>query len=176
MHIHVVSIFHHLIHLCIHLVIEEMLFGLLLSAGIVLTLGIQWWTRWTYNSCPHGTSNLVECQTLTKQINMYIHINCLKCYENTGTVILWRIIKGTFFMKWSGTFCLKKWHVRSKNKKEPNIQKGVYVCLCWRLYICMFVGVLLGKDNNMCESPEVWRLQCIYKLETTTTTKLFSVQ
>ena len=84
--INAISIFHHLIHLCIHLVTEKTLLGFLLSAGSMLILDIQWWIRLTYNFCPHGTLTQAECQTLVKQY-VYAYINCLKRYENTGIVI-----------------------------------------------------------------------------------------
>ena len=84
--INAISIFHHLIHLCIHLITEKTVLGFLLSAGPMLILGIQWWIRLTYNFCPHGTFTQAECQTLIKQY-VYAYINCLKHYENTGIVI-----------------------------------------------------------------------------------------
>ena len=40
--INAISIFYHLIHLCIHLVTEKTLLGFLLSAGSMLILGIRW--------------------------------------------------------------------------------------------------------------------------------------
>lgn len=36
--------------------------------------------------------------------------------------------------------------------------------MCY-LYVCMFWGVFLGKNNNMHESHEAEILQCIYRSE-----------